>query len=143
MKFDSEKCNSNQKWNNDKCRCECKSPKEHRVCEKKNYIWNPATCRCENGKYVGSIIDDSVIVCDEIIEETKTVLSKSTSTKTIPTNSTLTKNVPTKVMSTNIYMLLAFLLITIALLLAVIIYCFFIKHRAKQNHLLPCHYTTS
>ena len=22
-KFDGRKCNSNQKWNNDKCRCEC------------------------------------------------------------------------------------------------------------------------
>ena len=25
-KFDGRKCNSNQKWNNDKCRCECKNP---------------------------------------------------------------------------------------------------------------------
>ena len=40
---------------------------------RKNYIWNPATCSCENGKYVGSIIDDTVITCDEIIEKTKTV----------------------------------------------------------------------
>ena len=24
-KFDGEKCNSNQKWNNDKCQCECKN----------------------------------------------------------------------------------------------------------------------
>ena len=28
-KFDSIKCNSNQKWNNDKCQCECKNSKEH------------------------------------------------------------------------------------------------------------------
>ena len=27
----------------------------------------------ENGKYLASIMDDSVITCDEIIEETKTV----------------------------------------------------------------------
>ena len=39
---------------------------------KENYIWNPATCSCENGEYVGSIIDDSVIMCDKIIEEAKT-----------------------------------------------------------------------
>ena len=32
-----------------------------------------ATCSCENGKYLASIIDDSVITCEEIIEETKTV----------------------------------------------------------------------
>ena len=40
---------------------------------KKDKIWNPATCSCENGKYLASINDDSVITCDEIIEETKTV----------------------------------------------------------------------
>ena len=28
-KFDSRKCNSNQKWNNDKCRYECKNPEDH------------------------------------------------------------------------------------------------------------------
>ena len=26
-KFDCRKCNSNQKWDNDKCRCECKNLK--------------------------------------------------------------------------------------------------------------------
>ena len=45
-KFDGRKCNSNQWWNNDKCRCECKK----HVCEE-NYIWNPVTCSCKNGKY--------------------------------------------------------------------------------------------
>ena len=38
-KYDGRKFNSNQKWNKDKCRCECKT---HCVCEK-DYIWNPAT----------------------------------------------------------------------------------------------------
>ena len=31
---------------------------------KKDYTWNPAPCSCENGKYLGSIISDSVIMCD-------------------------------------------------------------------------------
>ena len=35
---------------------------------KKNYIFNPATCSCENGKYLKSIMDDSAITCDEIID---------------------------------------------------------------------------
>ena len=26
-----------------------------------------ATCSCKNSKYLGSIIDDSVIMCDEVI----------------------------------------------------------------------------
>ena len=41
----------------------------------------------------------------------------------------------------NLYILLAFLLITIALLIAVIIYCYLIKYRAKQKHLLQFHVT--
>ena len=71
-KISSRKCNSNQKWNNDKCRCEFKNPKEHHLWEK-DYIWNPVTCSCKNGKYLASMIDNSVISCDEIIETTKTV----------------------------------------------------------------------
>ena len=39
-KFGGRKCNSNQNWKNDKCRCEWK---KHHICEK-DYIWNPATC---------------------------------------------------------------------------------------------------
>ena len=65
---------------------------------------------CENGKYVGSIIDYSVVTCDEIIEATKTVPTSTSSTSTKST-------------STNFYILLAFLLITKALLIAVSIYC--------------------
>ena len=26
------------------------------ICEK-DYVWNPATCSCENGKYLASILD--------------------------------------------------------------------------------------
>ena len=34
---------------------------------KKN-IWNPATFNCENGKDLASIMDDSVIICNKVIE---------------------------------------------------------------------------
>ena len=68
-KFDGRKCNSNQKWNNDKCRCGVKIRKI--IVYGKNCIWNPATCNCKYGKYVGSIIVNSAVICDEIIKETK------------------------------------------------------------------------
>ena len=29
----------------------------------KDYVCNPATCNCENGKYLASIMDDSAIIC--------------------------------------------------------------------------------
>ena len=33
---------------------------------KKNYAWNPAAYSRENIKYLGNIMDDSVITCDEL-----------------------------------------------------------------------------
>ena len=47
-KFDGRKCNSNEQWNNDKCRWGCK---KHHIFEK-GYIWNPSTCSCKNVKYL-------------------------------------------------------------------------------------------
>ena len=41
----------------------------------------------------------------------------------------------------NFYILLAFSLSTIALLVAVSIYCQLIKYRAKEKHLLPYYVT--
>ena len=44
----------------------------------KYYVWNLVTCNSENRKYLASIVDDSVITCDEVIEsydkEIKTIL---------------------------------------------------------------------
>ena len=37
------------------------------LCEK-DYVFNPAACTCENGKYLGSILGDSAITCHETIE---------------------------------------------------------------------------
>ena len=67
-----------------------------------------------------------------MIKETKPVL-----TKAIPIKSTSTKTV-----LTNVYILPAFLLIAKTLLIAVSVYCCFIKYRAKQKHLLPYHDTS-
>ena len=43
-KFNSMICNSNQKWNNKTCQCECAN---YCTCEK-DYSWNPSLCICEN-----------------------------------------------------------------------------------------------
>ena len=42
----------------------------------KNYVWNLSTCNCENGKYLASIMDDSAIICDEIIDVKETNFNK-------------------------------------------------------------------
>ena len=41
------------------------------VCDK-YYVWNPATCNCENGKLQASIMNDSAIICNEIIHAGET-----------------------------------------------------------------------
>ena len=73
-------------------------------------------------------MDDSVIMCDEFIEKAiaRNFNEKKATCKT-----------------QNFYILLAFLLITIALLIAVSIYCYLIKYRAKQKHLLPFNFTNN
>ena len=74
-KFDERKCSSNQWWNNNKYCCDCKK----HICDN-DYVWNPATCNCENGEYLVSIMDDSRIICYEVIE------SHDKEIKTIATN---------------------------------------------------------
>ena len=75
-KFNSTTCNSNQKWNNKRCQCECKN---YRKC-KKDYSWNPSACICEKSKFLKSIADVSVTECDEIIIVMDFVSTKKTNT---------------------------------------------------------------
>ena len=97
-RFDGRKCNSDQRWNNVKCRCECK--KCH-VCEK-DYDWNPFTCNSENGKSLASIMDNSAIMCDEVIESNDKETNFNEQKATGKTQ--------------NFYILLAFLLILLVIL---------------------------
>ena len=108
-----------------KCQCECK--KRH-VCEK-DYVWNPATCNCENGRYLAIITNHSAITCDEIIESynEETNFNEKKATCKRP----------------SFHILLTFLLITIVLLIAVSTYCYLIIYQEKQIHLLSFHFTNN
>ena len=70
-----------------------------------------------------------MITCDEIIDTTISILTKTVTTKTVPAKSN----------SKNFYILLAFLLIAIALSIAVSIYWCLIKYWTNEKHLLPYH----
>ena len=85
---------------------------------------NIFTCSCKNGKYLASIIVNSVIMCNEIIDADAEAKSCNEETKTVKLNFN-EKNSISK--TKKFYILLAFLLISIALLIAVSIYCFLIK----------------
>ena len=97
---------------------------------KKDYIWNHVTC-CKNGKYLASIIDDSVITCDEILDAEAKLQDEET--ETIPTKFN-GKNIAIKAKK-YIYILLTLLLITNSFLIVVIVYCYVVKYKSKQKHL--------
>ena len=44
-KFGANNCNNKQRWNKDKCRCECKEWIDKGMCDK-GFIWNPSNCEC-------------------------------------------------------------------------------------------------
>ena len=78
-------CYSKQRWNKNKCRCECKELIHKGVCNKGS-IWNPSNCECECdkscdiGEYLGyenckcrkKIVVQIIDECTEAIEEVKT-----------------------------------------------------------------------
>ena len=121
-KFNSAICNSNRKWNNKACQCECKN---YRKC-KRDYSWNPSTCIFENSKYLKSIADTSVTECDEIIIVMDIVSTKKTNTITTNVTSIASINCHTKKVK-DCYILHTVLLVIILLLIITII-CY---HYAK------------
>ena len=38
--LDASVCNNKQRWNEDKCRCECEELIDKKICDK-GFIWNP------------------------------------------------------------------------------------------------------
>ena len=77
-------CNNKQRWNSDKCRCECKELIDREMCDK-GFIWNPSNCKCEcdkscdvgeyldyeNCKCRKKLLDKLVDECTEVVEEVK------------------------------------------------------------------------
>ena len=64
----------------------------------KKYIWNPSLCKCKNWKYLASIMDNSAIMCDAIIESNNEEINFNEKKATCKTQ--------------NFYILLAFVLFT-------------------------------
>ena len=73
-----------KRWNDDKCRCECKELIDKGVCDK-GFIWNPHDWECEcdkscdfskyldykSGKCKKKLVDELVDECTENIDEVK------------------------------------------------------------------------
>ena len=72
---DASICNNKQRWNDDKCRCECKELIDKGVYGK-GFIWNPSNCECECDKScdIGKYLDYKNCKCkkkiiDKLTEE--------------------------------------------------------------------------
>ena len=77
-------CNNKQRWNDDKCKCECKELIDKGVCDK-GFISNPSNCECEcdkscdigeyldyeNCKCRKKLVHKLVEVCTENVDEIK------------------------------------------------------------------------
>ena len=48
-RFNISVFNNKQRWNDDKCRCECNELIDKGVCDR-GFIWNPSNCECERYK---------------------------------------------------------------------------------------------
>ena len=48
-RLDASVCNNKQRWNDDKCRCECKELIDKGVFDK-GFTWNSSNCECECDK---------------------------------------------------------------------------------------------
>ena len=82
--LDASIYNDKQRWNDDKCRCECKELIDKGMCDK-GFIWNPSNCECgcdkscDIGEYLDyknckcrkKIIDKLIEECIENIDENK------------------------------------------------------------------------
>ena len=83
-KFGANVCNNKQRWNKNKCRCECKELIDKGACDR-GFIWNPSNCECEcdkacdvseqldyeNCKSRKKSVDKLVDECTETVEEVK------------------------------------------------------------------------
>ena len=76
-------CNNKQKWNEDKCRCECKELGEKGICDE-GFIFNPSNCDCECDKScgIGEYLDYKNCVCrnsivNKLVEECTNVIDSN------------------------------------------------------------------
>ena len=51
-RLDASVYNDNQRWENDKCRCECKELIHKGICDK-GFTWNPGNRKCDKSCDVG------------------------------------------------------------------------------------------
>ena len=82
-RLNSSVCNSRQRWNEGKCRYECKELADKGICDK-GYIWNPSNCQCQCNKScgIGEYLDYKSCICrnsivDKLVEKCTNVIDSN------------------------------------------------------------------
>ena len=120
--LDEKVCNNLQKWNKNKCRCECLIVKKCKI----GYSWNVNNCRCEMKK-LAALIESETEECDIKTDEIKNV----SECKAFPENKTLIK----KVKDCKPFIGVSILFLCVSIILIGIMIYFYLK--SKNNNVLP------
>ena len=83
-RLNSSVCNNRQRWNEEKCRYECKEDLINKEICYKGYIWNRSNCEfeCDKSCVIGKYLDYTRCVCrnslvDKLIEECTNVIDEN------------------------------------------------------------------
>ena len=143
-KLDASICNNEQRWNDDRCICECKELIDKEMCDK-GFIWNPSNCECEGnksndiGEYLDykdcrcrkKIIDKLVEECSENIDGNEMLYNETLDV--IPSSDNKTSN------SCVVYIILFSVFLIISISMAIYVYFFlYLKNRSTNSHHFGC-----
>ena len=90
-RLDASVCNNKQRWNEDKCRCECREELIDKERFDKGLVWNPSNCNCrfhkscEIGEYLDyknykcrrKMVGELVEECSKNIDENEMIYNKT------------------------------------------------------------------
>ena len=121
--LDEKVCNNLQKWNKDKCRCQCLKIKKCKT----GYSWNVSNFRCVLKK-----MRDACRKFDSLIESDKCDIEtdRITEYKEFPKNKTV------KIKNCKPFISVSILFLCVSIILTGIIIYFYLKSR--NNNVLPC-----
>ena len=123
-------CNNLQKWNKDKCRCECLKIKDSDI----GYSWNVNNCRCEMKK-LASLTESERFLEDEDCDVETDEIKNVSECKAFPENKTIT--LIKKVKDCKPFFGASVLLLCVSITLTGIMISFYLKSKNDNNNVLP------
>ena len=134
--LDEKVCNNLQKWNKDKCRCECLKIKKCKI----GYSWNVNNCRCEMNKLSALTKSERSLESERLLEtgecdvETDEIKNVS-ECKAFLENKTII--LIKKVKDCKLFIGISILVFCVSITLTGIMIYFYLKSENDNNNILP------